>query len=337
MKKKVIRTGGIQLAPSSDRKETVSRAVSLVGLAAEKGACIVCLPQLFSLPWFPARIDESNFSLAEPADGSTVTAMREAALKYGVVIVAPVFEKDGAVELPGQSAVFDGQLGGHADYFNTAFVIGIKGEIIGRYRKVHVPQIPLWEERTYFKAGDLGFPVFKTPFATIGVQLCWDLFFPEGMRVLALEGSEIVFAPTASAFHHSRLKWERALLAAAHSNGLFVFRVNRVGAEGAQEFYGRSFCAGPDGEYRVKPSGSSEGVVLADVDLAEIGAARNVWGFLKERRPAFYKKIAEQTGEDGWLAVEDGGLAIGDGGLAIGDGGLADEAGRRAGKTGRMK
>jgi len=268
---------GIQFAPSSDRKETLRQAEHLIKLAAGKGARIACLPQLFSTPWFPARIDSANFSFAESGDGETVTFLREAALKEDIAIVAPVFEKDGS------------------DCFSTAFIIGNDGNILGKYRKIHVPQIPFWEEKTYFKPGDLGFPVFKTPFATIGVLLCWDAFFPEGFRILALKGAEIVFIPTASAFHHSHLKWERAIAAAAHANGFFVFRVNRVGKEEKLEFYGKSFCVGPDGEWLVKPAGSSGGIVLGNMDISEINAARNVWVFLKNRRPDAYKKIAEDS------------------------------------------
>ncbi|MBI5560045.1 MAG: hypothetical protein HY883_02080 [Deltaproteobacteria bacterium] len=274
--KKTVKAAGIQLAPSFNRRETLLRTEHLIRLAVEKGAKLVCLPQLFALRWFPSKIDNEGFSLAEPEDGPTVTFLRELAQKEGAVVIAPVFEKDGG------------------DYFNTAFVVGDDGGIIGRYRKMHVPQIPLWEEKTYFKPGDLGFPVFKTRFGTIGVQLCWDVFFPEGMRILALKGAEIVFAPTASAFSHSHLKWERAIAASAHANGLFIFRVNRVGVEGRQEFYGRSFCVGPDGEYIVKPAGPSEGIILAEMDLAGINAVRNVWVFLKDRRPDNYKEIAEE-------------------------------------------
>ncbi len=191
------------------------------------------------------------------------------------------------------SAIFEKEAG---NYFNTAFVIGAKGEIIGRYRKVHVPQIPLWEEKAYFKPGDLGFPVFKTPFAAIGVQICWDVFFPEGFRILALKGAEVIFVPTASAFEHSQRKWERAIMAAAHANGVFILRVNRIGKEERQEFYGRSFCAGPDGEFVNNPSGASPGVVLTELDLGEVTRMRNEWVFLKDRRPEEYKEILEIKG-----------------------------------------
>lgn len=272
-----VKTAGIQLAPA-DREKTLSKAAMLIALAAEEGAKIISLPQLFNSNWFPAVIDSKSFGLAETSEGRTVSYLRELSSKHGVVIIAPIFEEDAG------------------SFYNTAFVIGPDGGIIGKYRKVHVPQIPLWEERAYFKPGDLGFPVFKTPFATIGVQICWDVFFPEGFRILALKGAEMIFAPTASAFEHSHQKWERTISASAHANGVFIMRVNRVGKEEKQEFYGRSFCVGPDGEFVTKPSGSSEGVILADIDLGEMHSIRSEWVFLKDRRPDEYKEILEPKG-----------------------------------------
>ncbi len=267
---------GIQLAPTPDKDKNIKKAQNLIELAASEGAGIIALPQLFNTEWFPATIDKSHFSLAEEADGQTVTALSETALKTGSVLIAPIFEKEGE------------------RFFNTAFVIGADGELLGKYRKVHVPQIPLWEERSYFAPGDLGFPVFKTPVATIGVQLCWDTFFPEGFRILALKGAEIIFVPTGAAFLHSHKKWERAIAASAHSNGLFITRVNRVGTEGAQEFYGRSFTVRPDGELINEPGGASEGVVLTQIDLSDIAATRGEWVFLKDRRPELYTDITER-------------------------------------------
>ncbi len=274
---KTVKAAGVQLAPEADRAKTLTCAANLISVAARKGAQIVCLPQLFHAPWFPAKIDNAGFEFAETEDGPSVTAVREAAVKNKVTIIAPVFEKDEESD---------------GDYFNTAFVIGPDGETLGRYRKIHIPQIPLWEERTYFKPGDLGFPVIVTPVAKIGIQLCWDVFYPEGARLLALGGAEIIFAPTASAFAHSRPKWERAIAATAHANGLFMFRVNRVGGEEKQKFYGGSFCVRPDGDYLIKPAGETEGIVLAEMNLHDVSEARNVWEFLKGRRPETYKGIA---------------------------------------------
>lgn len=273
--KNILKTAGIQMSAATSLEKNLSKAGTLIALAISEGARIVCLPQLFNALWFAHSIDKKNFSVAEKSDGPTITAMREEARKNKCVLIAPIFEEDGG------------------RFFNTAFVIGDDGNIIGRYRKMHVPQLPLWEERSYFSPGDLGFPVFKTPYATIGVQLCWDVFFPEGFRILALKGAQIIFAPTASAFEHSRGRWERAMQAAAHANGAFIFRVNRTGKEEKQEFYGKSFCAGPDGEFIVKPGGSSDGVVIADIDLGAMAAVRREWVFLKDRRPGEYIGLTE--------------------------------------------
>ncbi|MBI5971228.1 MAG: acyltransferase [Deltaproteobacteria bacterium] len=274
--KNILKTAGIQMSASPSLETNLSKAGSLIALAVSEGARIVCLPQLFNTIWFAHSIDKKNFSLAETSGGHTITAMQEEARKNRCVLIAPIFEE------------------ASGSFFNTAFVIGDDGEVIGRYRKMHVPQLPLWEERSYFSPGDLGFPVFQTPYAAIGVQLCWDVFFPEGFRILALKGAQIIFAPTASAFERSRGRWERGMQAAAHSNGVFVFRVNRTGKEDKQEFYGKSFCAGPDGEFIVKPGGSSDGVVIADVDLETMAAVRREWVFLRDRRPGEYKEISEK-------------------------------------------
>ena len=274
---RIVRTAGIQLSSGADLERNLKKAAGLIELAAEEGAKIVTLPQLFNTRFFPSVIDRDSFSLAEEEGGRTIGFLKELALRRGVYIIASIFENC------------------NGSFFNTAFAIGPSGEIAGKYRKVHVPQIPLWEERAYFKPGDLGFPVFDTPWAKVGVQICWDVFFPEGFRTLALKGAEVVLCPTASAFLHSRKAWERALSAAAHANGIFIFRVNRVGKEERQEFYGRSFCAGPDGDFVVKPCGASAGVVIADIDLSEIGRVRSEWVFLKDRRPEEYGALTEKT------------------------------------------
>ncbi|MBI5886379.1 MAG: acyltransferase [Deltaproteobacteria bacterium] len=274
--KKALKLAGIQMTCAPETGKNLAKAASLIEIAAGEGAGLVAMPQLFSTQWFPATIDKARFSLAETGDGPTVTALRELAARLGVVVVAPIYEEDRGTR------------------FNTAFVIDADGTIAGKYRKMHVPALPLWEEKTYFSPGDLGFQVFKTRVANIGVQICWDVFFPEGARILALGGAEIIVAPTASAFMHSAARWERAIAASAQSNGLFILRVNRTGAEAHQEFYGRSFCMGPDGELVSPPSGGQDGVVLVDIDLGAIADARCDWTFLKDRRPEEYTEITQK-------------------------------------------
>lgn len=274
---KTVKIAGVQFEAFSDAALSVSKASELITMSAKRGAKMVCLPQLFANRWFPASIDKSAFSIAEEEGGFIISTLRELAKDEGIVIVAPIFERVGEE---------DG--GSDAEFFNTVFVIGTKGEIIGKYRKLHIPQIPLWEEKSYFKKGDLGLPVFDTPFGKVGVLLCRDVFYPDAFRVLAEAGAEIVFTPTAAAYYHSRFKWERAIQASAHINGLFIFRVNRVGKEEKQNFYGRSFCTRPDGEFLVRPTGSSEGIVLAEVDLNEINTVKNEWAFIKDRSPDDY-------------------------------------------------
>jgi N-carbamoylputrescine amidase len=202
--------------------------------------------------------------------------MRELAVAHEVVLVCPIFEA-----------------GDEQRFYNSAVVIDAGGAILGSYRKVHVPQIPLWEERYYFAPGNRGFPVFETKFAVIGVQICWDNFFPEGSRILALKGAQIIFCPTAAAFA-SQKKWETVITANAITNGVYNFRVNRVGREEKQDFYGMSFCVSPEGELLGPPAGMKEGIALIDIDLKQIQKVRKEWPFSKDRRPEAYGEVCQE-------------------------------------------
>ena len=235
---------------------------------------MIGFPQLFTLPWFAYDSRKENFDLAEGLDGMTVTTFQSFARQHRVVIICPIFEKDGL------------------EYFNTAVVIEQDGSIIGRYRKVHLPQIPLWEEQTYFKAGNLGFPVFETSYARVGVQICWDNFFPEGTRILALCGAHVVFAPTASAFA-SQNRWERMICANAIANNIFIFRINRTGKEEKQRFYGKSFCVNPFGELMASRAGMGDAIVFGDINLDEVRESREIWPFFKDRHPELYGGLVE--------------------------------------------
>ena len=198
--------------------------------------------------------------------------------------------KVSAYEGEGEGRFSQRERGG--EFYNSAVVIDAGGEILGVYRKVHVPQIPLWEEKFYFSPGNLGFPVFKSKFASIGIQICWDNFFPEGSRILAMKGAQIIFSPTGAAFA-SQSRWETVISSNAIANGVYIFRVNRVGSEEKQDFYGRSFCVSPEGELVDKPTGMKEGIAILDIDLRTIDEVRREWPFFKDRRPETYKEIAE--------------------------------------------
>ena len=263
---------GIQTSCCEEKERNIEKAVRLTKIAIEKGAHIICFQELFTTHWFPREMNKRYFSLAEKMDGLTIGTMRRLAKEHGVVLICPIFEIE------------------DESFYNSAIVIDADGEILGSYRKIHVPQIPLWEERFYFSSGNHGFPVFETKFAPIGVQICWDNFFPEGSRILALKGAKILFSPTAAAFASQR-KWETVISSNSIANGVYIFRVNRVGSEEKQDFYGRSFCISPEGELLDKPTGMKDSIALIEIDLKNIDQARKEWPFFKDRRPDSYKEI----------------------------------------------
>ena len=270
----MLKIAGIQMSCSKDSRANLQKAVEMISLAAERGARVIATAQMFHLPWFACESRKEHFQRAESVDGPTVTALREEARIRGVVLIASVFEKDGD------------------SYYNTAVVIEKDGSLIGRYRKVHLPQIPLWEEKYYFETGNLGFPVFETSLAKVGVQICWDNFFPEGSRILALRGAQIIFAPTAAAFA-SQSRWEKVICANAITNNVFILRVNRTGKEERQNFYGKSFCVNPYGELIASPAGTRDAIVFADLDLKEVQETRGIWTFFRDRRPDQYRELSE--------------------------------------------
>jgi predicted amidohydrolase len=269
----LVKLAGIQISCTEDKERNVEKAIQFARIAADKGANVLGFPELFSSPWFPRDMDPENFSLAEGINGPTIRRMQQVAKEKDVALVCPIFEKEE-----------------EKSFFNSAVVIDAGGEILGTYRKIHIPQIPLWEEKYYFTAGNLGFPVFKTKFCVLGVQICWDNFFPEGPRILTLKGAQVIFSPTAAAFA-SMKRWETVISGNAISNGVFIFRINRVGSEEKQDFYGSSFCVSPEGDLLDRPTGMNEGIALIDIDLKEIDKVRKEWAFLKDRRPEAYREI----------------------------------------------
>ncbi|MGA1796075.1 MAG: nitrilase-related carbon-nitrogen hydrolase [bacterium] len=268
-----VKIAGIQMVCHQDTAKNVQKALGLIDMAVEQGARIICLQEFFHTPWFPAGADEASFRFAEAMSGPVVSDLRKKAREKKVVLVSPVFEK-----------AMDGL------YFSTTVVIDADGKVAGKYRKNHIPNVPCWEEGYYCGRGDLGFPVFSTRWAVIGVQMCWDNFYPEGCRILALKGAQVIFCPTACAFA-SQGKWEKVIAANAVNNGVFCFRVNRVGKENGLDFYGQSFCVDPEGEFIAGPSGLTDAVVLASVDLSRIEDTRRTWNFFKERRPEIYGEV----------------------------------------------
>jgi len=268
----LIKLAGIQISCSEEKERNIEKAVKFAQIATEKGANLICFPELFTTHWFPREMNKRYFSLAEKMDGPTVTRLQRLAGENKVVLVCPIFEIE------------------EDSFYNSAIVIDADGEILGSYRKIHVPQIPLWEERYYFSSGNHGFPVFRTKFAPIGVQICWDNFFPEGSRILALKGAKILFCPTAAAFASQR-KWETVISGNAVANGVYSFRVNRVGSEEKQDFYGRSFSISPEGEFLDKPTGMKDSIALVEIDLKNVDQTRKEWPFLKDRRPETYQEI----------------------------------------------
>jgi N-carbamoylputrescine amidase len=270
----MLTVAGIQMGCGADRDENFSRALDLARIAVERGAKIICFAECFAWPWFPRKAVEANRQLAVPVPGPMTRSLQLFAEESQVALVAPIFES-----------------GDDSGHYNTSLVIDASGAILGAYRKNHIPDLPNYQERFYFRPGNLGFPVFRTRHATIGVQTCWDNLFPEGARALALKGAQIIFCPTACSTLGGSLRWERAIVGHAVCNALFVVRVNRVGTEGTMTFYGKSFCVDPNGDFVTEPTGPDEGVVLADLDLDRIKLVRDDWTYLQDRRPGIYKDL----------------------------------------------
>jgi N-carbamoylputrescine amidase len=274
--------GLVQMSMSVDPDENVQKAVARIGEAAGKGAQVVCLPELFRTPYFCQKEDAALFDLAEPVPGPTTDALASAARQAGVVVVAPVFERRAA-----------------GLYHNSAAIIDATGEIAGLYRKMHIPDDPLFYEKFYFTPGDLGFQAFDTRAGRVGTLICWDQWYPEGARLTALRGASVLFYPTAIGWHPhekaqygepQRSAWQTIQRAHAIANGVYVAVVNRVGHEKplpgqpGLEFWGTSFLADPFGVVVAEASTDREEVLLGDVDLGRMEEVRRNWPFLRDRR-----------------------------------------------------
>jgi N-carbamoylputrescine amidase len=271
-----MKVAGIQFSCVKDKEKNAEKALKMAEMALEAGARVLCFQELFNLPWFPNSRNEKAFEMADTQDSPIVEAMKKKAAEAGAVIVLPLFER------------------ADSTYYNSALVIDADGAVKGTYRKLHVPDIPLWEEKFYFSTGDRGFPVFETRYGKLGIQISWDNLFPEGSRILALKGADLILAPTACAFKSQHI-WQTVITGNAIANAIFVIRVNRAGSEEAQDFYGMSFCVNAEGEVIGGPTGRQDGILLADVDLGSLEETRREWPILKERRPDLYSEILMKT------------------------------------------
>jgi N-carbamoylputrescine amidase len=272
-----VKIAGIQFAVTDTVERSVARAKELLCLSHEQGAQLVSFSELFCNPWFPYRPKADPAPFAETIPGPLTEEFCRLAAAYHMVIVLPLAERKGS------------------RYYNSTAVIDSDGSLLGVYRKVHVPQIPLWYEKDCFAPGDRGFPVFKTSCLTLGVQICWDNFFPEGSRSLALSGAQLIVAPTAAAMKtHER--WQTAIAANSITNGVFCLRVNRTGSEESQDFYGETFATNPDGELIGQPAGMNDSVSLFEIDAADVERARSMWPFFGDRRPDVYRGLKAGRG-----------------------------------------
>lgn len=278
--------GLVQMSCSEQPEENLAKALTCVRRAAQQGAQIICLQELFRSRYFCQREDVRHFLLAEPIPGPTTTALSRVAAEQGVAIVVPLFEKRA-----------------EGLFHNTAVVLDADGSLIGKYRKMHIPDDPLYYEKFYFAPGDLGFQTFSTRHAKVGVLICWDQWFPEGARLAALSGAQILFYPTAIGWLHDETPeerhaqhqaWETIQRSHAIANGVYVAVVNRVGREDELQFWGASFVSDPFGRVLARASQTAEETLIVSCDLRRIDEIRQQWPFLRDRRIDAYANLTRR-------------------------------------------
>ncbi len=278
----VSKEGGTDAAAIQKIKDSMlEKHLKFTKEAHEKGVKILCYQEIFNGPYFCAEQETCWYDAAEPIpDGPTIKRLQQVAKEYEMVLVVPIYEKE-------QTGV----------YYNTAAVIDADGSYLGKYRKNHIPHVaPGFWEKFYFKPGNLGYPVFKTRYATIGVYICYDRHFPEGARALGLNGAEIVFNPSATVAGLSEYLWKLEQPAHAAANGYFIGAINRVGTEepwNIGQFYGTSYFCDPRGQIIKEASRDGEELVVADLDLDKIKEVRNTWQFYRDRRPETYDELVK--------------------------------------------
>ncbi|RZJ66664.1 MAG: carbon-nitrogen hydrolase [Flavobacterium sp.] len=283
-----VKVGLVQMSCVADKQANLEKAIREVRVAAAKGAQIVCLQELFTSLYFCDVEDYDNFKLAEPIPGPSTETLQSVAKELGVVIIASLFEKRA-----------------EGLYHNTTAIIDADGSYLGKYRKMHIPDDPAYYEKFYFTPGDLGYKVFKTKFATIGILICWDQWYPEASRITALMGAEIMFYPTAIGWATDQDEetnkdqynaWQTIQRSHAVANGVPVVSVNRVGFEqdGAMKFWGGSFVTNAQGKLMYLGSHEDEETVVVDIDKNESDFFRMHWPFLRDRRIDSYQPITKR-------------------------------------------
>jgi len=262
------------------KEAMIQKHIPFIENAAKQGVQILCLQEIFNGPYFCPGQNNEWYKAAEPIPGKTTELMQELAKKHHMVIIVPIYEQ----EMPGV-------------LYNTAVVIDADGSIVGKYRKNHIPHVaPGFYEKYFFKPGNLGYPVFQTRFAKVGVYICYDRHFPEGARELGLNGAEIVYNPSATVAGLSQYLWKLEQPAHAAANGYFMGCINRVGVEKPWNigmFYGSSYFVDPRGQIFAQASEDQDELLVADFDLDLIDEVRSVWQFYRDRRPETYKKTVE--------------------------------------------
>jgi N-carbamoylputrescine amidase len=271
-----LRVGLLQMSCEAEPRRNLEKALTRIEEAAARGAKVICLQELFRSRYFCQSEEARNFDLAEPIPGPTTEALSAAAAARKVVIVGSIFERRA-----------------EGIYHNTAVVLDADGRLAGRYRKMHIPDDPHYYEKFYFTPGDLDFTAHRTAHATVGALVCWDQWFPEAARLVALAGAQIVFYPTAIGWERSEVEpvrrrqlqaWETVQRGHAIANGVFVVAVNRVGVEDSLQFWGNSFVVDPFGEVIARADASAEEILVIDCDLGLIEETRRNWPFLRDRR-----------------------------------------------------
>ena len=285
-----LTVGLVQRQCSKDPAANLAGTVEAIREAGKRGAQVVCLEELFRSQYFCREENADNFDLAEPIPGPTTEELSKLARQMDIVIIASIFERRAA-----------------GLYHNTAVVLDADGALLGLYRKMHIPDDPLYYEKFYFTPGDLGFPNFDTRYGRIGVLVCWDQWYPEGARLSSLRGANILFYPTAIGWHPSEKAefgaaqldaWRTIQRSHAIANGIFVAAVNRVGFEGPPdsglEFWGSSFVADPFGQLIAESSTNREEILIAECDPRRMEEVRRNWPFLRDRRTDAYAPLLER-------------------------------------------